>query len=140
MLRIFFIFTLIFSVSYAFQIPFKWGSGSSDIKGIEIYKRCDGLEVYIKDRIKGYSADRVLLYFYNGKLYKVSIRYSSFYDFLGDIKSITGRAEVYFFSIQRYEVDGTVVKIIHTPFSNRIDFINSIYEKRAGLIERCLTK
>ncbi|WP_457622101.1 hypothetical protein [Persephonella sp.] len=136
--RIFLASLLFFCFGYAFQNLFKWGSRVSDIPGINFYKGCDKVNVYVKDRFEGFSADKVFFYFYRGKLYKISLRYRSFYDFINDLESITGRVDVQLFSIKIYRTDGTLIRIIHTPFMDKIDFVYDLYRKKEDSIERCL--
>ena len=134
----FFILFFLLSFSLSFGVDIKWKSTPDQYKGIKLKFKCDKLEIYEKKgKFDGFDPDVVYYYFYLNRLYKINLRYGSFYRFLKDQKRITGKEAFSAVEILTYRKDDTVIKIIHTPFKNVIQFIYRLYYPRIGLIEKC---
>jgi len=130
------IFLMIFSFSFGFEI--KWRTLPEQHPGIKLKFECDKLKVYEKKGKFGrFNPDVVYYYFYLDRLYKISLKYRSFYRFLADQKIITGKETFSATDIIIYEEGDTVIKVVHTPFKNVIQFIYRLYYPRIDLIERC---
>ena len=129
-------FLLIFSLS--FGLDFNWRSTPDQYRGIKLKFKCDNLKVYEKiGKFNGFNPDVVYYYFYLGRLYKISLKYKSFYRFVQDQKRITGKQVFSAVEILTYTEGDTVIRIIHTPFKNVIQFIYRLYYPRVDLIEKC---
>ena len=133
-----FIFFFLLTFSLSFGLDIKWRSAPDQYQGIKLKYKCDKLEVYEKKgKFNSFNPDVIYYYFYLGKLYKISLKYRSFYKFLQDQKRITGKERFSAVDILTYKKGDTVIKIIHTPFKNVIQFIYILYYPRIDLIEKC---
>ncbi|WP_457623875.1 hypothetical protein [Persephonella sp.] len=128
---------LIVNGSYCLDLNIKWRTDVSQLKNIKIFRDCGNWKVYEGKRFKGFNPDKVFYSFYLNKLYKVSLKYDSFYDFVEDADKIKKLNRSKALSVESYETEDTVIKIIHTPVSNRIEFIYKLYYPRIKLIEKC---
>ncbi len=134
-----FIFVVLFLIAYfSYGFEIKWRSTPDQYQGIKLKLQCGDLKVYEKkDSFNGFSPDTIYYYFYLDRLYKISLKYKSFYRFVQDQKKITGKERFSAIDILTYEKNDTVIKIIHTPFKNVIQFIYRLYYPRVDLIEKC---
>ena len=134
-----FIFLALFLfLSLSFGSEIKWRSSPDQHQGIKLKLQCDNLKVYEKKgSFNGFSPDVAYYYFYLDRLYKISLKYKSFYKFVQDQKKITGKERFSAVDILTYQENDTVIKIIHTPFKNVIQFIYRLYYPRVDLIEKC---
>lgn len=134
MFRIFFANLLFFTFSYSY--PIKWGISPEKIGNIKPYKSCRHIKIYAGN-LKNFKANKVLYYFYLNRLYRAELKYKSFYKFLDDVEKIVGITSFGIYDVKTYEKGDTVIKIVHTPFLNKIEFYNKLYYNRKKIIEKC---
>ncbi|WP_456382100.1 hypothetical protein [Persephonella sp.] len=115
-----------------------WREPPETFGSLTLKTDCGKLKIYQKNgRFDGFRADRVYYSFYLNRLYKITLNYSSFYDFMEDARKISSSLDVNIIDVKVYEKGSTIIKITHTPFKNSIEFIYKLYYPRLKLIEKC---